>query len=47
MIDEELEQDKMTESSVVISSLMPGTGALCQSGQTAKVHYTGALRSNG
>ena len=32
---------------MAIKVLAQGTGALCQTDQTAAVHYTGALKSNG
>ena len=34
-------------SAVTINTLENGTGAMCQTDQTAAVHYTGALTSNG
>ena len=32
---------------VSIATLDSGTDQMCQTGQTASVHYTGALKSNG
>ena len=42
-----LEEEEEETSQIKIDVLEQGNGELCQTDQTAAVHYTGALKSNG